>query len=154
MSRLASLEDTKAKLRQQLACADKELVSASSLSDTANRDLISAEQSARSLDASRRRSQAGGTPPRYVASRDGAFHSPSPCPSSWTYRDFVFPRSPDFQRRPVDSFFMDTLLTFCFCQRYWKGGNEERDRRLQAVKLLTALSYCVGSSFYFFVFQH
>ena len=30
-----------------------------------------------------------------------------------------------------------------------KGGNEERDRRLQVVKLLTALSYCVGSSFTF-----
>ena len=29
---------------------------------------------------------------------------------------------------------------------YQKGGNEERDRRLQAVKLLTALSYGVGSS--------
>ena len=29
------------------------------------------------------------------------------------------------------------------------GGNEERDRRLQVVKLLTALSYCVDSSFMF-----
>ena len=32
---------------------------------------------------------------------------------------------------------------------YWKGGNEERDRRLQVVNLITALSYCVGSSFCF-----
>ena len=38
----------------------------------------SQEQSARSLEASRRRSQAGGTPPRCGASPDGAFYSPSP----------------------------------------------------------------------------
>ena len=29
-----------------------------------------------------------------------------------------------------------------------KGGNEEGDIRLQVVELLTALSYCVGSSFF------
>ena len=34
-----------------------------------------------------------------------------------------------------------------------KGGNEERDRRLQVVKLLTALSYCVGGSLACSVFQ-
>ena len=33
-------------------------------------------------------------------------------------------------------------------------GNEERDRRLEVVKLLTALSYCVGGSFICSVFQH
>ena len=35
---------------------------------------------------------------------------------------------------------------------YKNGGNEERDRRLQVVKLLTALSYCVGGSSLFAVF--
>ena len=34
---------------------------------------------------------------------------------------------------------------------YLKGGDEERDRRLQEVKLLTALNYCVGSSIIFCV---
>ena len=37
---------------------------------------------------------------------------------------------------------------------YKKGGNEERDRRLQVVKLLTALSYRVGGSLICSVFQH
>ena len=32
-----------------------------------------------------------------------------------------------------------------------KGGNEERDRRLQIVKHITAFSYCVGSSSIFCV---
>ena len=32
----------------------------------------------------------------------------------------------------------------------YKSGNDERDRRLEVVKLITALSYCVGSSFHFF----
>ena len=35
---------------------------------------------------------------------------------------------------------------------YKNGGNEERDRRLQVVKLLTALNYCVGGSSLFAVF--
>ena len=30
---------------------------------------------------------------------------------------------------------------------YDKGRNEERDRRLEVVKLLTTLSYCVDGSF-------
>ena len=34
---------------------------------------------------------------------------------------------------------------------YKNSGNEERDRRLQVVKLLTALSYCVGDSSLFAV---
>ena len=38
-----------------------------------------------------------------------------------------------------------------FPPHYVKGGNEERDKRLQVVELLTALSYCVGSSFISFV---
>ena len=37
---------------------------------------------------------------------------------------------------------------------YEKGRNEERDRRLQVVKLLTALSYRVGGSLICSVFQH
>ena len=41
----------------------------------------------------------------------------------------IFSRAPG-HRRPLD-----------------EGGNEERDRRLEVVKLLTALSYCVGGSF-------
>ena len=35
-----------------------------------------------------------------------------------------------------------------------KCGNEERDRRLEVVKLLTELSYGVSGSFIFSVFQH
>ena len=35
---------------------------------------------------------------------------------------------------------------------YQNGGNEERDKRLQVVKLLTALSYCVGGFSLFAMF--
>ena len=38
------------------------------------------------------------------------------------------------------------------CPYLLEGGNEERDRRLEVVKFLTALSYCVvGGSFIFCV---
>ena len=40
------------------------------------------------------------------------------------------------------------------CDNTRNYGNEERDRRLQVVKLLTALNYCVGGSYILSVFQH
>ena len=42
----------------------------------------------------------------------------------------------------------------CLALHYYKGGNEPCDRRLQLVKLLTALSCCVCDYFICFVFQH
>ena len=39
--------------------------------------------------------------------------------------------------------------TILHAEYYYKGGNKKRDKHLQVVKLLTALSYRVGSSFVF-----
>ena len=58
-------------------------------------------------------------------------------PTLWANVFEIFSQAPA-HRRPLDN-----------------GGNEERDRRLEVGKLLTALSYCVvGGSFTFAVFQH
>ncbi|CAN0498478.1 unnamed protein product, partial [Laminaria digitata] len=60
-NRLQALLAKKERLRQQLASADRELSAAASDTDTQNQAVASAEQSARTLDASRRRPQAAGT---------------------------------------------------------------------------------------------
>ena len=54
------------------------------------------------------------------------------------------------QRRPLDS---ERRRRFAptSALHYWKCGNEERGRRLEVVKLLTA---CVGGSFICPVFHH
>ena len=58
-----------------------------------------------------------------------------------------------FSQAPTHSLPLDTerLRRFApnYFSHYLKGENEDSGRRLQVVKLLTALSYCVGSSFTF-----
>ena len=49
-----------------------------------------------------------------------------------------------------DVFFSGRYERF-LTRAYW---NEERERRLEVVKLLTALSYCVDGSFIWSAFQH
>lgn len=39
------------------------------------------------------------------------------------------------------------VAVYFILREYWKGGNEERHRRLEVVTLLTALCYCVGGSY-------
>ena len=54
-----------------------------------------------------------------------------------------------FSQAPVHRRALDTERLRRFAPNsaphYLKGSNEERERRLQVVKLLTALSYCGGS---------
>ena len=59
----------------------------------------------------------------------------------WTNVLGIFSQAPA-HRRPLVT---ERLRRFAptSAPHYYKGGNEERDRRLQVVKLLTAFSYCV-----------
>ena len=61
----------------------------------------------------------------------------------WTNVLGIFSQAPA-HRRPLET---ERLRRFPpnFAPHYLKGSNEERGRRLQAVKLLTALSYDGGS---------
>ncbi|CAN0548313.1 unnamed protein product, partial [Laminaria digitata] len=72
-SRLQALLAKKDRLRQQLASADRELSAAALETDSQDQAVASAEQSARTLDASRRRPQAAGTlsPPGRTPDRIG-----------------------------------------------------------------------------------
>ena len=59
---------------------------------------------------------------------------------------------PNMHTRYAADMYAHIILTshmLCNDHMSLKGGNKERDRRLQVVKLLPALSYCVGSSFFF-----
>lgn len=71
---MAALEDTRAKLRQQLAAAERQLAQAATDSETHNRAVVVAEHSSRAIEASRHQTQPSGTPaPQRVASPDRAF---------------------------------------------------------------------------------
>lgn len=71
---MVALEDTRAKLRQQLAVAERQLAQAATDSETHNRAVAVAEHPSRAIEASRRQTQPSGTPaPQRVASPDRAF---------------------------------------------------------------------------------
>ena len=83
-ARTATLEATEAKLRQQLAAADRDLAQALSSTESLDRALVAAEKSARSLAASPRRPRQAGPAPRRdftVIPRTGFLSSLGPVPS-------------------------------------------------------------------------
>ena len=46
------------------------------------------------------------------------------------------------------------FIIYCRQYNYYKGGTAERDRRLELIKLLPVLRYCVSGCFNCSVFQH
>ena len=62
----------------------------------------------------------------HVSKRSGNFLT-----GTWTHATIRYEETPS--------------LRFELCSSLLEGWNEERDRRLEVVKLLTALSYCVAA---------